>query len=78
MRALAQRLLLATTIILVCFRSFIAASPITGDKNVVLLDITLNNGTTIRQVELPSSYCWISKVIVDERDEFSADIIRKL
>lgn len=50
---------------------------VAGDKNVVLLDLTLMNGTKITSIELPSSYAWISRVMTESKEEFTANIIGK-
>jgi hypothetical protein len=75
---LVQRSLFVAILALACFSSFGYTSLVVpGSKNIVLLDISLKNGTTIQSIELPSSYCWISKVITDANDEFTADVIGK-
>ena len=74
---LVQRNLFVAILALACFSSFgYTRLVVPGSKNVLLLDTTLNNGTTIQSIELPS-YCWISKVITDTNDEFTADVICK-
>jgi hypothetical protein len=54
-----------------------ALNVVVGDKNVVLLDLTLANGTKISGIELPSSFAWISRVMTNAQEEFTANIVGK-
>ncbi len=69
------RILLVAIVIIALSCMTNALKVVPGDKNVVLLDLTLSNGTKITNIELPSSYAWISRVMSDPKEEFSANII---
>lgn len=72
------RLSLVAIFIIVCSLSYIdALQVVVGDKNVVLLDLTLVDGTIISGIELPSSFAWISRIMTSAQEEFTANIVGK-
>jgi len=48
---------------------------IVGNKNVIVLELTLANGTQVNGIELPSSYSWISRIMKYPLEEFTASVI---